>query len=132
MIILTIRTDKPEAEVGIFRDHERLAYDIWVAHRDLSATIHERINHILSLQKLKLKDVGGIVAYTGPGSFTGLRIGISVANALAYSLDIPVNGVNGEDWIKQGIQQVLSAPQELASSVIPEYGHPARTTEQKK
>jgi tRNA threonylcarbamoyladenosine biosynthesis protein TsaB len=132
MIILTIRTDKSEAEVGTFRDHERLAYDIWVAHRELSATIHDRINNILSLQQIELKDVGGIVAYTGPGSFTGLRIGISVANALAYSLDIPVVGVNGEDWIKQGIQNILSAPQLLAPRVIPEYGYPVHTTKQKK
>lgn len=34
----------------------------------------------------------GIEVETGPGSFTGLRVGVSVANALAYSLGIPVNG----------------------------------------
>lgn len=34
----------------------------------------------------------GIEVETGPGSFTGLRVGVSVANALAYCLNIPVNG----------------------------------------
>ena len=34
----------------------------------------------------------GIEVETGPGSFTGLRVGVSVANALGYSLGIPVNG----------------------------------------
>lgn len=39
--------------------------------------------------KLKLD---GIEVETGPGSFTGLKVGVSVANALAFSLGIPVNG----------------------------------------
>lgn len=34
----------------------------------------------------------GIEVEIGPGSFTGLRVGVSVANALGYSLNIPVNG----------------------------------------
>lgn len=34
----------------------------------------------------------GIELETGPGSFTGLRVGVAVANALAYALNIPVNG----------------------------------------
>ncbi len=34
----------------------------------------------------------GIEVETGPGSFTGIRVGVAVANALAYSLKIPVNG----------------------------------------
>lgn len=39
----------------------------------------------------------GIEVETGPGSFTGIRVGVSVANALAYSLNIPVNGKKIED-----------------------------------
>lgn len=37
---------------------------------------------------------------TGPGSFTGLRVGVAVANALAYSLNIPVNGKKIETELK--------------------------------
>lgn len=50
------------------------------------------INKILKKNKLKFKDLKGIEVEIGPGSFTGLRVGVSVANALAYSLNIPVNG----------------------------------------
>ena len=39
-----------------------------------------------------LKILKGIEVETGPGSFTGLRVGVSVANALGFSLRIPVNG----------------------------------------
>ncbi|MDD5147084.1 MAG: hypothetical protein PHV63_00840 [Candidatus Daviesbacteria bacterium] len=38
------------------------------------------------------KDLDGIEVETGPGSFTGLRVGVSVANALGFALEIPVNG----------------------------------------
>lgn len=40
------------------------------------------------------KDIGGIAVMTGPGSFTGLRIGISVAKGLAFGFGIPVIGGN--------------------------------------
>lgn len=38
------------------------------------------------------KDISAIEVETGPGSFTGLRVGVAVANALGYALNIPVNG----------------------------------------
>lgn len=40
----------------------------------------------------KISDISEIEVNTGPGSFTGLRVGISVANALGWSLNVPVNG----------------------------------------
>jgi len=42
--------------------------------------------------KKTLKDITEIKVETGPGSFTGLRVGVSVANALGWALGIPVNG----------------------------------------
>jgi len=50
------------------------------------------IERILKQEKLEYKDLEGIEVETGPGSFTGLRVGVSVANALGFSLGIPVNG----------------------------------------
>lgn len=50
------------------------------------------IEKLLKSQKLEFKDLKGIEVEIGPGSFTGLRIGVSVANALGFSLGIPVNG----------------------------------------
>jgi len=50
------------------------------------------IEELLLEHKLKLTDVTEITVASGPGSFTGLRVGATVANALGYLLDIPVNG----------------------------------------
>ena len=43
-------------------------------------------------KKLTLKDITEIEVNTGPGSFTGLRVGVSVANALGWALGVTVNG----------------------------------------
>ncbi len=50
------------------------------------------ISKILDREKMIFQDLKGIETATGPGSFTGLRVGVSVANALGFSLGIPVNG----------------------------------------
>ena len=50
------------------------------------------IDKILKKYKIDLRDLTGIKVNTGPGSFTGLRVGAAVANALGWVLKIPVNG----------------------------------------
>ena len=107
MLILTLRTEKPEAEIGIYLDHEKKEYLTWQAHRELSDTIHENILKLLNQDKIDFKDIEGIVIYKGPGSFTGLRIGFSVANALAYSLSIPIVATNEKTWITEGIDLLI-------------------------
>ena len=50
------------------------------------------IEKLLKKNKLELKDLEEIKVNPGPGSFTGLRVGVSIANALGFLLKIPVNG----------------------------------------
>jgi len=50
------------------------------------------IDQILTSEGRSVKDIKEIEVNTGPGSFTGLRIGVAVANALGFGLGIPVNG----------------------------------------
>jgi tRNA threonylcarbamoyladenosine biosynthesis protein TsaB len=120
MITLTVRTDKPEAEVGLYKDNEQLAYISWQAHRELAETLHGKIRDLLASVDLEIKDLQGIACFKGPGSFTGLRIGLTVANALSYSLDIPIVGSTGENWITDGIEQLQSGGNEKVA--MPEYG----------
>lgn len=46
----------------------------------------------LSLQGLTLKDISMVEVNTGPGSFTGTRVGVAIANALSFALGVKVNG----------------------------------------
>lgn len=130
MLILGIRTDKPEAELGLFDGEKRLAYETWQAHRELSDTIHKKMTALLKLQSQRLEDLQGIICFKGPGSFTGLRIGLTVSNALAYSLDVPIVSTKGEKWIATGIERLRRGENEKIS--LPEYGSEANVTVQKK
>lgn len=126
MLILTIRTDKPEAEIGLFEDQTRLAYETWQAHRELSDTIHLKIQEQLTAQHKALKDIKGIVCFRGPGSFTGLRIGLTVANALAYACEVPLIATQGSGWIAKGIQQLAAGENQRVA--LPRYGSPVHIT----
>lgn len=125
-MVLTIRTDRPKAEIGLFKDGKRLAYKTWEAHRQLSETIHKQIQNLLISQGVDWKSLKGIICYEGPGSFTGLRIGITVANTLAYSLEIPVSGQTGHNWIEHGIKSLLAGKND--KQVLPIYGADANIT----
>jgi tRNA threonylcarbamoyladenosine biosynthesis protein TsaB len=129
MIILTLRTDKPEAEIGLFDGANELARLVWPAHRQLAETIHLQIKKLLDSNALTLSDIGGIVVFRGPGSFTGLRIGISVANALAAGLGLPIVGDVGNNWVGRGIIKLIDGENEKL--VVPEYGSPPHTTKPK-
>jgi tRNA threonylcarbamoyladenosine biosynthesis protein TsaB len=120
MLILTIRTDKQEAEIGLFDDSEQLAYETWQAHRELAETINTKIIDVLMAGGARLHELEGIVAFKGPGSFTGLRIGLTVGNALAYSLQIPVVTSSGDNWASKGIKRLLQGQNETIA--MPEYG----------
>lgn len=48
-------------------------------------------SRLLKKHSLKMSDITNIEVNTGPGSFTGIRVGISIANALSFALQIPIN-----------------------------------------
>ncbi|MCA9327006.1 tRNA (adenosine(37)-N6)-threonylcarbamoyltransferase complex dimerization subunit type 1 TsaB [Candidatus Saccharibacteria bacterium] len=130
MIVLTLRTDKPEAEIGLYEDGAELTYETWQAHRQLAETIHKKIENLLHSKQLTLVNLNGIVVFQGPGSFTGLRIGLTVANALAMGLNIPVVATRGDDWRTDGMQTFASGENQLP--VTPYYGADPHITAQKK
>jgi len=50
------------------------------------------VEKLLRASNLTIQDITQIEVFAGPGSFTGLRVGVSVANTLATLLEIPING----------------------------------------
>lgn len=129
MLIITIRTDKPDAELGLYEDATQLAYLTWQAHRQLAETIHQKIAEILASQQKSLHDIQGIVAFQGPGSFTGLRIGLTVANALAASLSAKIVVAADPNWLEVGIKRLQNGENDQVA--VPEYGAPVHITAQK-
>ena len=62
------------------------------ARQDKSQKLLPFIDELLKKKKKKITDITKIEINTGPGSFTGLRVGVSVANTLGWVLGVPVNG----------------------------------------
>jgi tRNA threonylcarbamoyl adenosine modification protein YeaZ len=61
------------------------------------------IDNLLREASLSIDDIGGIALALGPGSFTGLRIGVSTVKGLAYALQVPVVGVPTLDALAQNL-----------------------------
>jgi tRNA threonylcarbamoyladenosine biosynthesis protein TsaB len=62
--------------------------------RTYSATLVTAVRDLLQTAGLKLSDLGGIVAVSGPGSFTGVRVGLSAVKGLAETAHLPVVAVS--------------------------------------
>ncbi|OGH15089.1 MAG: hypothetical protein A2860_00155 [Candidatus Levybacteria bacterium RIFCSPHIGHO2_01_FULL_37_33] len=92
MNILVIDTlDSKNIRVGI-KINGKSKYISFKAKVLKAQAVLPLIDKVLKVNNLKLKDINEIRINTGPGSFTGLRVGISIANTLGFFLKIPING----------------------------------------
>jgi tRNA threonylcarbamoyladenosine biosynthesis protein TsaB len=90
MILWINTSDRKKIEVALKRDGEVMSEKY--AENDFgSQVLLNLITEILKENSLDFKDLKGIEVEKGPGSYTGLKVGASVANALGFSLNIPVN-----------------------------------------
>ncbi len=130
-MILTLRTDQPEAQLQLLSaDGTMIAEERWEAHRTLAATLVAKIQTFLAAHESSTDQLAGIIVFSGSGSFTGLRIGATVANALAYSHRLPIAAGLDEDWIIDGLQKLKSA--EPGKYVIPTYDREPNITKPKE
>lgn len=95
-MILKIDTTKREEVIVELHVGKKLKDKIEVTQKMGSQTLMPAIVKILKKNKLIFKDLTGVDVATGPGSFTGTRIGVAVANTLGFALKIPVNGKLGK------------------------------------
>lgn len=130
MYILCIRTDQAICHLALVNGAQIIGEIKYEAQRELSATIHLKVKQLMDDHSIKYTDITGVNVFKGPGSFTGLRIGISVANALAHSLPVPIVGSTRDDWLMAGCQRIDNG--ENDKIIFPEYGSEPHTTVAKK
>lgn len=129
-MIITLRTDNPDAEIGLYDSQKQLGYFTWHADRQLAKDLLKMIHQELQKQNADWQDISGVVVFEGPGSFTGLRIGITVADTLAYGLGVPIVATQGEDWLQKGLDRLEKGEDDKLA--LPHYGAEANITMPKK
>jgi tRNA threonylcarbamoyladenosine biosynthesis protein TsaB len=97
MLLLAVDTCGPTGSVALGRlagrDLEILG-QIELEGRSYSATLVTAVGELLKSAGVGLNDVGGIVAVSGPGSFTGVRVGLAAVKGLAEGAEIPVVAIS--------------------------------------
>lgn len=103
---------------------------VWQADRELAKGLLAWLSGQLEAKGKKWSDVSGLGAYRGPGSFTGLRIGITVMNTLAESLGVAIVGTMGEEWKLDAVSRLQSGEDDKL--IMPFYDRDATITKQRK
>jgi len=93
MYILHIETSTAVCSVALSRDRTLVAFQDMEEGMNHTARLAPAISQLLQSASIKPTDLGAIAVSSGPGSYTGLRVGSSTAKAMAYSLGIPIIAV---------------------------------------
>ncbi len=91
---IAIDTSTNYAGLAVVKDGCLIAELNWHCHRNHSVELMPRLEQLLKQTGLELQAAKGIIVAIGPGSFNGLRVGVSTAKGLAFSLNVPVIGIN--------------------------------------
>lgn len=118
-LILAIETATEVCSVSLFNDTTILhTIDNELGSKHL-AILHPGIQQIMQECGKTLTDLDAISVSSGPGSYTGLRIGVSAAKGICYAIDRPLIAINTLESIAYGIQHILSEKQCTADLFFP-------------
>jgi tRNA threonylcarbamoyl adenosine modification protein YeaZ len=101
--------------------------DGWSAGYRHGEDLLPRVRDLLAGHGVRLQDLFGVIVGTGPGAFTGLRVGIATAKGIAHALAIPIAGISsGEALLAAGDEPgaVLLLPAGPNDRVVVRAGHP--------
>lgn len=90
---VALDTSTETASIAVARQGQVQAEITWHAGQNHSVALLPNLAHLLKLAGTSLQDINGVVVAKGPGSFNGLRVGISTAKGLSLALGIPVVGI---------------------------------------
>lgn len=102
----------------------------WQANRTLARDMLAYLRDTLMAHGATFDSITGIGVNAGPGSYTGLRIGLSVLNTLAEAQAIPIVGAIGDNWRGECLDKLRAGKSD--GIVMPFYGGEAHVTTQRK
>lgn len=136
-LFLFIHTILPnQILIGLFNKKGLIDKIVYQSSDGHSKVVLNTLDKLLKQHKIKFKNLKGIAVVNGPGSFTGIRLGLAVANTLSYFLKIPavditLNEIKSLDnLIKIGVQKLSKEKKQYI--VLPFYGKGPNITRSKK
>ena len=134
VLFINSMEDKPKVILFDIENEQKISESIVADKKQLSEQLLVKIEKMLTDSKLKKSDIAAIVADNNPGSYTGVRIGITTANFLAFSLNIPILSATEEcfskkDW--QKIKDEIKVSDHFISPILPIYSSPPFITKKK-
>jgi tRNA threonylcarbamoyladenosine biosynthesis protein TsaB len=104
-IILNIETATKNCSVAIAKEGKTIAFrEIAEQNFSHAEKLHVFIEELLTENQLQFSDLSAIAVSQGPGSYTGLRIGVSSAKGFCYALNIPMIAIDTLQLIAKQIQ----------------------------
>ena len=100
-MLLAIDTATQVASVALYDDSRVWAERTWFTERNHTVELMPAITQMFAQQRISPADLIGVAVTIGPGSFTGMRIGLSVAKGIALSLSIPAVGIPTLDVVAE-------------------------------
>lgn len=97
MLVVAIETSTPQTTVALGTEQGVIGSALLSWGRGHSEIVLPALHQLLEWSEIELPQVGGVAVGLGPGLFTGLRIGVSTARALAQVLGVPVVGIGSLD-----------------------------------
>lgn len=91
--LLAIDTSTARAGLALYTPEGVLGEVQWAAGRNQTTALLAEIDRLLAQAGLGVADLGGVAVATGPGSFNGLRVGMSAAKGLVFARGLPLVGV---------------------------------------
>jgi len=128
-MILLLDTSTPICRLTLI-EGDRCQNSEWQADRMLAKGIFGYLDKILRTLDKTWSDITAIGVFEGPGSFTGLRIGLTVMNTIANTQGISIVGGRGDNWQDEVLAKLNAGKNEKI--VLPFYGSDARITAPKK
>ncbi len=128
-MILLLDTSTPVCKLTLVDDDNRSEHE-WRADRQLAKGLLAWLNERLNMSDKTWQDITAIGAFKGPGSFTGLRIGLTVLNTLADSLSVPIVAATGDTWQNDVLTRLRKGENDRVA--LPYYGSEAHITTPRK
>lgn len=117
-VILSIETSTKVCSVALARDGQVIAWRESEQGNEHAAKIAVFVSEVLNESGLTCQQLDAVAIGEGPGSYTGLRIGVSTAKGLAYALKIPLIAVSPLQAMANRCLQLLDSRREVEENML--------------